>query len=47
MHHTFLCSPSHFYTLVTKNSDEQDFSQNRQMFLVERGYQYNICYYEQ
>lgn len=39
--------PSHFYTLVTKNSDEQDFSQNRQMFLVEQGYQYNICYYEQ
>ena len=36
---------SHFYTLITQNTDEQDFSQNRQLFLVEQGYQYHIRYY--
>lgn len=37
---------SYFYSLVTQNSDEQDFSNNRQLFLVEQGYKYNIQYYE-
>lgn len=36
---------SYFYSLVTHNSDEQDFSSNRQLFLVEQGYKYNIHYY--
>jgi DNA excision repair protein ERCC-3 len=31
-----------FYTLVTKGTDEQRFSTNRQMFLVEQGYRYEI-----
>lgn len=37
---------AHFYTLVTKDTDEQDFSQNRQLFLVEQGYQYHIRYWD-
>jgi DNA excision repair protein ERCC-3 len=36
---------SHFYTLVSKTTTEQDFSINRQMFLVEQGYKYEIRYY--
>ena len=36
---------SYFYSLVTQNTDEQDFSSNRQLFLVEQGYKYNINYY--
>ncbi|WP_438446734.1 DNA repair helicase XPB [Gorillibacterium sp. sgz5001074] len=31
-----------FYTLVTKDSKEQDFAGNRQLFLLEQGYQYEI-----
>jgi DNA excision repair protein ERCC-3 len=31
-----------FYSLVTKGTDEQRFSSNRQMFLVEQGYRYEI-----
>jgi len=37
---------SHFYTLVSRNTDEQDFSLNRQMFLVEQGYRYLIQYFD-
>lgn len=38
---------SHFYTLVSRNTDEQDFSLNRQMFLVEQGYRYHIEYFDE
>jgi DNA excision repair protein ERCC-3 len=37
---------SHFYSLVSRNTDEQDFSLNRQMFLVEQGYRYRIEYFD-
>jgi DNA excision repair protein ERCC-3 len=37
--------PSHFYTLVSKGTDEQSFGINRQLFLVEQGYRYQIRYY--
>ncbi len=37
--------PSHFYTLVSQGTTEQDFSINRQMFLVEQGYKYEIRYF--
>lgn len=33
---------AYFYTLVTRDSREQDFSLNRQLFLCEQGYQYRI-----
>lgn len=33
---------SYFYSIVTKESKEEEFSQKRQMFLVEQGYQYRI-----
>jgi DNA excision repair protein ERCC-3 len=36
---------SHFYTLVSKGTDEQSFGINRQLFLVEQGYRYQIRYY--
>ena len=36
---------SHFYTLVSKGTREQDFSLNRQLFLVEQGYRYQIRYF--
>nr|NQU89839.1 DEAD/DEAH box helicase [Bacteroidota bacterium] len=36
---------SHFYTLVSQGTTEQDFSINRQMFLVEQGYKYEIRYF--
>ena len=32
-----------FYTLVTPHSEEDRFAMNRQLFLVEQGYQYQIC----
>ena len=35
---------SFFYTLVSKGTDEQRFSVNRQLFLVEQGYRYQIEY---
>lgn len=38
--------PSTFYTLVSKGTDEQAFSINRQLFLVEQGYKYHICYFD-
>lgn len=41
---------SHFYTIVTEYTEEEDFAQNRQKFLSEQGYNYSIekagCYEE-
>ncbi len=37
---------SFFYTLVSKSTDEQSFSLNRQLFLVEQGYKYHIDYFD-
>jgi len=37
---------SFFYTLVSRGTDEQRFSVNRQLFLVEQGYRYQIEYDE-
>ncbi|MBI5535669.1 MAG: helicase-associated domain-containing protein [Deltaproteobacteria bacterium] len=34
--------PSVFYTLVSRDTVEQDFARNRQMYLVEQGYRYRI-----
>ena len=36
---------SHFYTLVSKGTVEQTFGTNRQLFLVEQGYSYQIRYF--
>ena len=33
---------SNFYTLVTRHSREEDFSLNRQKFLIEQGYAYSV-----
>jgi len=33
---------AHFYTIVTKETREQEFAMNRQLFLAEQGYQYAI-----
>lgn len=33
---------AHFYTIVTKDTREQEFARNRQMFLTEQGYRYSI-----
>jgi DNA excision repair protein ERCC-3 len=38
---------SHFYTLVSHGSSEQEFGIKRQMFLVEQGYRYEIRYFEE
>jgi DNA excision repair protein ERCC-3 len=35
-------SVANFYTLVTHDTKDQDFSTNRQLFLTEQGYRYNI-----
>ena len=35
-------SIANFYTLVTRDTKDQDFSTNRQLFLTEQGYSYNI-----
>ncbi len=35
-------SIANFYTLVTHDTKDQDFSTNRQLFLTEQGYRYNI-----
>ena len=37
--------PAHFFSLVTKDSKEQEFSMNRQLFLTEQGYAYKIMNY--
>ncbi len=34
---------AHFYSLVTKDTVEQDFALKRQLFLCEQGYEYVIC----
>lgn len=33
---------AHFYTLVTRDTKDQEFANNRQMFLTEQGYRYEI-----
>lgn len=35
---------AHFYTLVSKDTVDQQFSANRQLFLTEQGYEYTILY---
>jgi DNA excision repair protein ERCC-3 len=37
-------SMAHFYTLVSRDSRDQDFGANRQLFLTEQGYRYVILY---
>ncbi len=37
-------SIAHFYTLVTRDTVDQSFAANRQRFLTEQGYQYEILY---
>ena len=34
--------PAHFYTIVTKDTVDQDFGVHRQLFLTEQGYRYEI-----
>ncbi len=34
--------PAHFYTLVARDTVDQEFAQNRQRFLAEQGYSYTI-----
>lgn len=34
--------PAHFYTLVSRDSIEQEFATKRQLFLTEQGYSYEI-----
>ena len=33
---------AHFYTIITRDTKEQEFSMNRQLFLTEQGYRYKI-----
>jgi DNA excision repair protein ERCC-3 len=35
---------AHFYTLVSKDTYDQEYSANRQLFLTEQGYRYTILY---
>ena len=35
---------AHFYTIVTRDTRDQDFAANRQLFLTEQGYHYDIIY---
>ena len=35
-------SPAHFYSVVTRETQDQDYCANRQLFLTEQGYKYNI-----
>jgi DNA excision repair protein ERCC-3 len=37
-------SLAHFYTIVTKDTVDQQYGANRQLFLTEQGYQYTILY---
>lgn len=37
---------SHFYTLITRSSVEEEFGSNRQKFLAEQGYEYKIVRYD-
>ena len=34
--------PAYFYSIVTRDSKDQDFAANRQLFLTEQGYRYTI-----
>jgi DNA excision repair protein ERCC-3 len=38
---------AHFYTLVTRDTLDQEFAANRQLFLTEQGYHYDILYEEE
>jgi len=38
---------AHFYTIVTRDTLDQDYALNRQLFLTEQGYQYKIISMEQ
>ena len=33
---------AHFYTVITRDTKEQDFALKRQLFLTEQGYRYTI-----
>ena len=35
---------AHFYSIVTRDTRDQDFAANRQLFLTEQGYRYNILF---
>jgi DNA excision repair protein ERCC-3 len=35
-------STAHFYTLITRDTKEQEFGMNRQLFLIEQGYTYDV-----
>ncbi len=37
-------SQAHFYTIVTRDTIDQEYSTNRQLFLTEQGYEYRILY---
>ena len=36
---------AHFYTLVSEETDEQEFAFKRQLFLIEQGYEYEMRYH--
>jgi DNA excision repair protein ERCC-3 len=38
---------AHFYSLVTRETRDQEFAANRQLFLTEQGYRYDIAYAEE
>ena len=40
-------SIAHFYSIVTRDSRDQEFAINRQLFLTEQGYRYTIRYEEE
>lgn len=40
-------SPAFFYTLVTRETRDQDFASKRQLFLTEQGYRYEISHAEE
>jgi DNA excision repair protein ERCC-3 len=35
---------AHFYSLVTRDTRDQEFAAKRQLFLTEQGYHYDILY---
>lgn len=38
---------AHFYTIVTRDTLDQEFAAKRQLFLTEQGYHYDIFYEEE
>jgi len=36
---------SHFFTIVSQNTIEEDFAKRRQTFLIEKGYSYEVVYF--